>query len=145
MSQEKIKLTRKQFILILASALLVILAVLFVILAVVGGFKFLKAAGLVLVVAAVVAIGAAIPFFVGVILQAVFRKKVIPLCVPWTVAVLIVFVPWLFKGRTLRELLGQDIFGLGLSVVIFGLFMDAGIKSFRSFREGRRSAKKASS
>jgi hypothetical protein len=144
MSKEKLKLTRKQFILILASALLVILLVLLVILTVFGGVKLLKAAGLVLAVVVAVAIGAAIPFFLGVILQAVFRKKIIPPCVPWAVAFLIVFVPWLLKRRTLREFLGQDIFGLGLSIFIFGLFMDAGIKSFRTFREKRQSAKRIS-
>jgi len=135
---KKIKLTKIQFILIVGVVLLVILAVL-------GRFEFLQIGGMLLVIAVFLAIGGAIPFFIGVILQAVFRKKVIPSSVPWTVAVLIVFVPWLFRGGTLRKLLEIDIFNLGLSVLIIGVFMEAGIKSVRAFREGRQSAKKASS
>ena len=127
------KLTRIQFVLILAVVLLVILAVL-------GRFEFLQIGGILLVIALFLAI----PFFIGVVIQAVFRKKVIPLYVPWAIAFLLVFVPWLFRGRTLLELLGQDIFNLGLSVLIVGLFMDAGIKSLRAFREGRQGVKRAS-
>ena len=134
MSKEKIKLTRIKFFLILA-------VVYFVFLAVSGRAGFVQSGGLFLVIAAFLTIVGIIPFFIGVVLQAVFRKKVIPPYVAWAVAFFMVFVPWLISRRTPVTLPEHDLLSFVISVLIIGVLVDAGIRSFRAFREGRQGAK----
>ena len=84
------------------------------------------------ILAALAAVGAIIPLCVGVVLQVVLGQRRIPGYVPWAaaiaVAVLLAFSthPPFEVGATL----------LGITAAGFGVFMDAGVHTVLSYRQG---------
>jgi hypothetical protein len=124
------KLTRSQFVAVVAILALIVIAAL-------GWSGLVQGGGLVVAIVVFLAVAGVVPFSIGMILQALFRKRSIPSYVAWGLAFISVLIQWLLTRQTPLEVPDQQFIGFIGSILIIGLFVDTGIKSCRAFREGR--------
>jgi hypothetical protein len=126
------KMTRGQFAALLAVLILVLLIVF-------NWSGLVQSSEIVLMLMIMVVYAGIIPFFLGMAIQAVLRKKTIPSYAAWAVALVVVTVQWSFTGKTSIRVLEQDMISLIVSFFVIGVFVNSGFKSCRAFTEGRRS------
>jgi len=79
-----------------------------------------------------------LPFLSGIAIQAIFHKRRIPLYTVWAFALALVAVQWLIARKTPVRGLEQDMMSIVASIVIAGIFVNAGIRSCRAFIETRK-------
>jgi hypothetical protein len=127
----KMEISRGQFVALLAALILVSLIA-------VWWSGFVQSGEIVLMIIVVTAYVGIIPFLLGVVTQAIFRRKSIPLFTAWTLAFILVAVEMAFYRKTAITVLEQDILCIGISLIIIGVFINAGIKSCRAFIDGRK-------
>lgn len=87
----------------------------------------------------IVAYAGIFPFFLGMAIQAIFRKKTIPSYAAWALAFVVVAMQWIFTRKTSIRVLEQDMISLIVSFLMIGVFVNSGFKSCRAFMVGRKS------
>ena len=124
------KLTTSQLVVVAATLGLIVLAAL-------GWSGLVQGGRLIIVIAVFLAVAGIVPFSVGLLLQALLRKRSIPSSVAWGLAFILVLIQWVVTRRTPLQVPDQELIGFVGSILIIGLFVDTGMKSCRAFREGR--------
>jgi len=123
------KFSSSQFVALVTTLGLIFLAAL-------GWSGLVQDGGAIIVIVVFLAIAGIVPFLIGLIVQAIFRKRSIPSYISWALAFILVFTQWLLTLQTALEVPNLPLVEFIGSVLIIGLFMDTGMKSCRAFREG---------
>ena len=133
----KLKMTRSQFVFLLVGLILMALIAS-------GWSEFVETGEFVLILICMVAYAGIFPFLLGIAIQAVFRKKLIPSYLAWILAFVSVVLQWVFVRKTSIKVLDQDMISLMVSFLMIGLFLDSGFQTCRAFMEGRKAKQRVS-
>ena len=79
------------------------------------------------------------PFILGIILKGVLRKLTIPKYIPFVLAAAIWLVLFSINGKSPSRIFESDLLGMIYFIVIYAIFIKAGISSFSAFAEGLKS------
>lgn len=132
MMKVNLDMTRSRFV-ALSATIILLLTLIYV-----GWSELVQCSKLALIIAIMIACAGIIPFFLGVAVQAIFRKKTIPSYAAWVFAFILATAQWRFTSKMSIMLFAQEIMSLVLSFFIIGVFASAGVKSCRAFMEGRK-------
>ncbi len=125
---QKLEISRGQFATLLAAIILVSLIV-------VGWSGLVQSGEIVLMILVVTVYAGIFPFLLGAAIQATFRSRFIPAYAAWALAFILVASQRIFAQKTTVRVLEQDLISILVSFLIIGIFINAGIKSCRTFYE----------
>jgi len=118
--------------------LLIIGFIALIILAIGGMYGFVgvgTALGLALAIFVLLGI---VPFLIGVIIQRMFCFTKLPSYVSWIMSILAVSIYCLTQGKILISVLENSPLSIFVSILLYGLFIDAGVNAYNACREGSK-------
>ena len=79
-----------------------------------------------------------VPFLIGVIIQRMFCFIKLPSYVSWIMSIGAVSLFWLTQGKILISVLENSLLSIFVSILLYGIFIDAGVNAYNAFREGSK-------
>ena len=81
-----------------------------------------------------------VPFLVGMVLQCLFRRRLLHHLVSWTTAAIVVAGLQVFAGHASVTAMGQPVCTFVISFLIWGVAVDCGVRFCQGWREGTQMA-----
>ena len=116
--------------------LLIIGFIALIILAIGGLYGFVGAGTALGLALAIFVLLGIIPFLIGVTIQALFCFIKLPSYVSWIISILAVSIFWLTQGEIPISVFELPLLSIFVSILLYGIFIDAGINTYNAFREG---------
>jgi hypothetical protein len=77
-----------------------------------------------------------VPFLIGVIIQRMFCFIKLHSYFSWIMSIVAVSLFWLTQGKILISVLKNSLLSFFVSILLYGIFIDAGVNAYNAFREG---------
>jgi hypothetical protein len=103
-----------------------------------GWTGLVQSSELVLMILVMIAYAGIFPFFLGIAIQGIFRKKTIPPYVAWALAFAVVAAQWCFTGRSSVRVLEQGTISLIVSFIMIGASISLGLTACRAIMQERK-------
>jgi len=118
--------------------LLIVGFIALIILAIGGMYSFVGVGTALSIALAIFVLLGVVPFLIGVIIQRMFCFIQLPSYVSWIISIVAVSLFWLTQGKILISVLENSLLSFLVSILLYGIFIDAGVNVYNAFREGSK-------